>query len=283
MSMLASSNTSKGPLSNRHRISFTSSRFSTASAIQQSLSSELSKCSSDIYVIAQQPGVSLIDYSEVVSTPHLKEWMSSNKRVKSKGHVAEVKGHVEPSALVEQLQRKCGAELLAIDASTGYFDAVVASSNKPQVVTIDFASPFSMGKRGEGLRMNDLFLNNFLDSLPYESKLTVLYTTSSPTAEQSLHVENPATYEMDNSMSSVHMDMKRDLGVASRQANGNITLVDGPLFERYQYFTPGIFMGLFTMFFLLSIGYVGINALQSLQVSYGAFDKENGPAAQRKQ
>lgn len=45
----------------------------------------------------------------------------------------------------------------------------------------------------------------------------------------------------------------------------------------------GIFMGLFTMFFLLSIGYVGINALQSLQVSYGAFDKENGPAAQRKQ
>lgn len=118
--MLASSNTSKGPLSNRHRISFTSSRFSTASAIQQSLSSELSKCSSDIYVIAQQPGVSLIDYSEVVSTPHLKEWMSSNKRVKSKGHVAEVKGHVEPSALVEQLQRKCGAELLAIDASSEY-------------------------------------------------------------------------------------------------------------------------------------------------------------------
>ena len=42
-------------------------------------------------------------------------------------------------------------------------------------------------------------------------------------------------------------------------------------------------MGLLTMFLLLSIGFVGVSALQSLQVSYAAFDKENGPAAQKKQ
>ena len=42
-------------------------------------------------------------------------------------------------------------------------------------------------------------------------------------------------------------------------------------------------MGLLAMFFLLSIGFVGVTALQSLTVSYAAFDKENGPAAQKKQ
>jgi hypothetical protein len=42
-------------------------------------------------------------------------------------------------------------------------------------------------------------------------------------------------------------------------------------------------MGLLVTFILLSILSVGIAALGSLQVSYGAFDKEMGPAAQKKQ
>ena len=85
----------------------------------------------------------------------------------------------------------------------------------------------------------DAFFHVFLSSLPNSSKITVLYTTTSPGAAKSLHVEKPATYEMDDSQSSIHLDLKRDLGSAPRAANGNVTLVDGPLFERYQYFTPG--------------------------------------------
>lgn len=42
-------------------------------------------------------------------------------------------------------------------------------------------------------------------------------------------------------------------------------------------------MGLMAMFFMLAILYVGLKALSSLEVSYGAFDKEMGPAAQKKQ
>jgi hypothetical protein len=45
----------------------------------------------------------------------------------------------------------------------------------------------------------------------------------------------------------------------------------------------GLFMGLLALFFILSIAFVGVNALGSLEVSYAAFDKENGPAAQKKQ
>jgi hypothetical protein len=41
-------------------------------------------------------------------------------------------------------------------------------------------------------------------------------------------------------------------------------------------------MGLLVSFLLLSILYVAISGVASLQVTYAAFDKENGPAGQRK-
>lgn len=46
--------------------------------------------------------------------------------------------------------------------------------------------------------------------------------------------------------------------------------------------TLGLFMGLLVGFVLLSILYLGLNAISSLQVSYAAFDKEMGPTAQKK-
>lgn len=42
-------------------------------------------------------------------------------------------------------------------------------------------------------------------------------------------------------------------------------------------------MGIIVSLVLFSILFVGIKALASLEVSYGAFDKEMGPAAQKKQ
>jgi hypothetical protein len=45
----------------------------------------------------------------------------------------------------------------------------------------------------------------------------------------------------------------------------------------------GLFMGITVGILLLSILGVGLNAISSLQVSYGAFEKEMGPAAHRKQ
>lgn len=42
-------------------------------------------------------------------------------------------------------------------------------------------------------------------------------------------------------------------------------------------------MGFIAAFVMLSILYVGLSGLSSLEVSYGAFDKEMGPAAQKKQ
>lgn len=152
---------------------------------------------------------------------------------------------------------------------------------KPRILKIDFPFPSTSGaSRVQGLEENDVFLSSVLDMLPSENFSIIYATTPSSLEIQSLvnehiyHSENLATLRE-------HTDLKRD--VSGRQEGVNTTLPDGPLFEKYQFFTPAIFLGGVVTLFMLAILYVGISALSSLQVSYAAFDRENGPAAQKKQ
>ncbi|KAL8933610.1 MAG: hypothetical protein Q9211_005687, partial [Gyalolechia sp. 1 TL-2023] len=130
------------------------------------------------------------------------------------------------------------------------------------------------------------FLSFLLDFLP-TSKFTVIYTTTASTsalAHPSFPSPSAATepeiYEMDTSFSSqTHMGSKRDFSAHTNRAGGNATLPDLPLFEKYAYLSPGIFMALLIIIPLFLILYVGVTGVASLQVSYAAFDREMGPAA----
>ena len=131
------------------------------------------------------------------------------------------------------------------------------------------------------LTSSDAFLASVLDFLP-SKKYTVIYTTSPTTTPLSTLAAEPESYEMDPMFQApVHMELKRDLSHHKRASNQNITLPEGSLFERYQYLSPGLFMGLLVTFILVSILYVAITGVASLQVSYAAFDKEMGPSAQK--
>ena len=85
-----------------------------------------------------------------------------------------------------------------------------------------------------------------------------------------------------NFQSAVHMELKRDFSAHTRQSNDSTVPGSAPLFEKYMFLGPGRFMGLLATFLLLPILYVGISGIASLQVSYAAFDREMGPAANKK-
>ena len=124
----------------------------------------------------------------------------------------------------------------------------------------------------------DIQLANAVKNLSKQS--FALFVTGTPPSPADLHAPHEQLeYEMDASQSALQMELKRELSAQKRAEN--VTLPPGPLFERYQFFTPAIFMGLVTFLLLFVIGYTGVSALGSLQVSYAAFDKENGPQAQR--
>lgn len=188
---------------------------------------------------------------------------------------------------------------------------------KPRVIRVDFPPLPAIGRVAKlaengtshpqldlglsKLIFSDAFLASIIDLLP-SLKYTVIYTTTPITSEQHSLVSESRVYEMDDHFpSSAHMNLKRDFSTHGRNSSDDSTLSNGPLFETYQFFTPGecilhnvrpqlsltmnagIFMGLLVGFLLLSILYVAISGVASLQVSYAAFDREMGPAAQKKQ
>lgn len=135
----------------------------------------------------------------------------------------------------------------------------------------------------------DAILSNILSLLPSPS-YTVIYTTTPTSSNPSQSsdsdsdsVEEPSLpYQMDDSpihQNPIHIDLKRDLSThQKRDSSGEEdSLPPGPLFERYSFLSPGLFMGILVTLILLSILYVGISAIAGLEVSYAAFDKELGP------
>ncbi|KAI4241884.1 MAG: hypothetical protein L6R40_004283 [Gallowayella cf. fulva] len=174
-------------------------------------------------------------------------------------------------------------------ATAGSF--AIASDPHPRIINLDFPALPSGKQRASKLQENDVFLSSILDLLS-TSKYTVIYiTTPYSEVHKAAEDEEPEMYEMDTSFSAPqeHMGVKRDfVGYGKREeeegsGNQNVTLVDAALFEKYQFFTPGIFMGILISLPLFLILYVGVSAVGSLQVSYAAFDKEMGPAAAKKQ
>ncbi|ETN38451.1 uncharacterized protein HMPREF1541_06486 [Cyphellophora europaea CBS 101466] len=250
-------------------------KLSSGEAITSDISSTLSHCPSDHYVLISQPGVSAGDYASRKTTPALAQRLSAKHQsnIRSSVSVSEVVGEVDVSRWEQTLERECGAEVLHVDASSG---SIPSYKSMPKVLSVAFPAP-TTSNRLHDLSVNDAFLESILDMLP-SSNYTVLYATTAhgapePSAEHLMdaEVQNP-----------LHMEMKRDLSSGLVRRASNQTIVDGPLFEKYQFFTPGIFMGFLVGFILLMILYVGISALSSLQVTYAAFDKDQGALAKTK-
>jgi hypothetical protein len=127
----------------------------------------------------------------------------------------------------------------------------------------------------------DSVLNDILSGLKSSESYSVLFTTSPVHATSSKSPHPDHTYEMDDEFPDMpHIDLKRDLG--SRDSNTSIP-TNLPLFETYQYLSPGIFMGGIVLLFFFVVLYVAVKAVASVEVSYYAFSKEMGPSAQRKQ
>ena len=128
--------------------------------------------------------------------------------------------------------------------------------------------------------------------------MVVIVSTPPTTVEHTDKV-----YEMDDPYpSALHQDLRRDIKYEPLKSSSNSTMQDGlPLFEKYQFFSPGnqllvhfvvgnlanenclgLFMGLTVSLLLVIILWVGVSAIAGLEVSYMAFSKEMGPAAQNK-
>ena len=139
--------------------------------------------------------------------------------------------------------------------------------------------PQALSYHIKALTSADSFLSSVISEIEPQD-FTVIYLTTPPSKPLQVPQHPVHVYEMDDPYpSGLHTELRRDF--SSHAANK--TQADLPLFEKYQYLSPGLFMGLFTSLLLLSILYVGVSAIAGLEVSYFAFSKEMSPAQQKKQ
>ncbi|KAJ2985683.1 hypothetical protein NUW58_g5403 [Xylaria curta] len=222
----------------------------SSSRVLESTKHILSSCPTNHYLLISQPNLNAGHLSSKSAVPKLSEFLSY---AASSYSVAEVAGEFDVRSVGAYIRETCQLPRSAVD--------VIELSPVPSSA----AENDELG----------LLLEQYKASAG--NSYTVIYAGGART-------EVPQTYTAEFTDSGAgHSELKRQLHGANglrRQEKSDKKL---PLFEKYQYFTPGIFMSLIVLIILMSILYAGISALASLQVSYGAFDKEMGPAAQKKQ
>ncbi|KAH6612712.1 BIG/ATPase V1 complex, subunit S1 [Boeremia exigua] len=235
-----------------------------ADSIAADVLAALKDCPTKNYVVVDQDGVSAADYADGRSTPRLAQYMAAqHDAVKSTVSVPDVVGRISVAGITAHLEAKCGPV---------------------KSVKLD-TPPSSKALRLLYMAQQDQFLEDSLAKYADARDYTVVYITTPPTEAQAkarLQADQQYQYEMDSSFAdNIQMELKRDTAAHYKRANS--TRDDRGLFERYQYFTPGLFMGFAAVIPLFLILLVGIRALISLEVSYFAFSKEMGPNAQKKQ
>ncbi|OQE94424.1 hypothetical protein PENNAL_c0004G11467 [Penicillium nalgiovense] len=247
----------------------------TGASLLENLSSSLSTCPSDYYVVVYQPGVHSSDFSTRKSAPRLgAKMLGKDSSIRSKMSINEVAGLLEPKEIKGLLEKKCKTQTTAVDASSGSYPSYFEQG--PRIIDVEFPMLSLDSDRAQQLSGFDGFLADVIDRLPPSSKYTILYITS----PREFPETDSVVYEAsgDSYQDSLHMDLKRDYSAHASSSSSNST----SLFEEYQYFTPGIFMGLMATFLFLAILYIGIGALSSLEIPYAAFEKDTSAAVQKK-
>ncbi|PWY69555.1 BIG1-domain-containing protein [Aspergillus heteromorphus CBS 117.55] len=264
-------------LASTSEIPTTPARHKSATSLLDELSSGLSRCPSDYYVIASQPGVHSTDFAARKSAPRLGAKMTGKDRaIRSKIVVNEVVGLLETKQVQALLEKQCGAETTVIDGATGSYSPEFGA--EPRIIVLDFPTLPQGSERAHQLMDNDGLLSDIIERLPEPKKYTILYVTS-PREPQNSTTD---VYESEGNsyQDPVHMDLKRDYSAHDRRET---PAPNKPLFQEYQYLTPGIYMGFIATLFFLIVLYIGISALASLEVPYAAFEKDPAASVQKKQ
>ncbi|KXS95038.1 hypothetical protein AC578_140 [Pseudocercospora eumusae] len=266
-------------LSTEKSQSIPSDQFATASHLEDNLIAALSKCDSNLYFFVTYPGLHSQDLSSNDAMPELQKRLK-NSDYKSTVQIPEVIGITDIARVAHSVSQNCRIEEYALK------DGMPEHKKKAIFGPMTFPPLTSdSDARREAVQSQDwLFSSQIKDLIANHTKHTIVLAGAPRTAEEQKNLE----WEQENEPPferNMHTDLKRDLETGfKRQAKKSDNPQDElPLFEKYQFLSPGIFMGLVVFLLLFVILYVGITAIAGLEVSYMSFSKEMGPNAQKKQ
>ncbi|KAL5615501.1 hypothetical protein BROUX41_005546 [Berkeleyomyces rouxiae] len=215
----------------------------------------LANCPTDKYVVISQPKLHSQDLASASASPTLYQ-MVKGPAIKSTYSVAGMYGELASEDILTYIRSACGAR---------YDQGAISISSLPlQALPQALAA-----ERDDALLDNDRIIADVLATSPLGDSYTILYLSDVRDVKYEAHFE-----------SAFKSDLKRDEASAFKS---NSSVDSRPFFEKYELFNAGIYMALVAASVLMTILFVGLKALGSLEVSVAAFDKDMGPAAQKKQ
>ncbi|KAK0882151.1 hypothetical protein LTR87_004106 [Friedmanniomyces endolithicus] len=225
----------------------------------------------DRYFIFTQPGLQAADFKHM---PKLRQRVSKLKDGEGAYvQIPEVVGGVSVETIAASMVGKMG-----IGATGGMREQEMPA----------LSSSMSESDRAVAVAMTDDYIGALLaemEDLLIEPYLFIFAGEAPKSDNWSVEDHRDLPYEMDEPYPTLHTDLKRDTRTYHvRQANSSAENPQRhlPLFEKYKFLSPALFMGLTVSLILFSILYVGVSAIAGLEVSYAAFSKEMGPQAQNK-
>ncbi|OBT98246.1 hypothetical protein VE01_03216 [Pseudogymnoascus verrucosus] len=264
----------------------------TASSVTTSLVNSLVCLPVETLLIIVQPDANAADYTSKTAAPHLRKALKTsvdNGSVYVGLNVAEVVGAVDVDGLQTAVEASCGFGFQKVEAygedgvSKIDFTPVSGKESATVGIRVDLR-PLSdePAQRVRQVAYHDVILQELVAQFKGRS-YAVLFATTPVNSKAPAPVVHGSVSDVPNYESEfqepLHSEIKRQTG-AMRRADSKVDR--RPLFEKYQFFTPGIFMGLMVTLLLVAILSVGIRGIAGLEVSYAAFEKEMGPAAQKK-
>jgi hypothetical protein len=226
-------------ITNSPRLLNAATKISTSDAITSEVSRSLAHCPSDYYILVSQPGVTASDYLSRKTHTTLAQRLADkpHSSIRSSITVPEAIGDIDLAAWTNQLRSSCHLKTTSIDATSGSIPTTYDELRG--VILVHLPAP-STSRKQDDLAQNDALIASLLDMIP-SSNYTVLYTTSPSVSISDEKKEYTTDFD---TQEALHTDLRRDLGSAAKNSSGNSTLVDGPLFHRYQFFTPGMWLTL---------------------------------------
>ncbi|KAF2769262.1 hypothetical protein EJ03DRAFT_327536 [Teratosphaeria nubilosa] len=248
--------------------SLSNQQLATASSLEASLLHTLSSCTHKQYFVVTHPGVTTHDLQNENNFPNLRR--RALHKDANVVQIPDVIGAIDGERMASSLAETC--HIPEIEA-TDYATPQPHTRGKPAVTRIAMS-------QNESFAHNDHYLDSYIANSTHDPYILIFTSVPNPTAPETSH-----PYEFDEPFpTALHTELKRHLNSHRKRAsNASDDMQAGlPLFEKYQFLSPAIFMGLVVTLILLLILWVGVSAIAGLEVSYAAFSKEMGPAAQNK-
>ena len=218
---------------------------SSASSIQPLLTNSLSQCPTTNYLVLLQQGVSSDDYICPKNTPFLKDRIgASGDKAQTSTMVRDVVGSIDMTDVVSTISTSCNKEpeLFDITSFPDFSKAEVQS--KVFFVSLPQLYPeASIEDRKAVLQQSDNAISSLVERYFDSKDYTLVYATTS-ISSFSMREQSSEAHEYEPELPLINVmhggELVRRNLISRKEKSSNQTIVDGDLFAKYQFLSPGM-------------------------------------------